>query len=97
MAPHYQHSHVGYNYRMSNVLAGIGRGQMEVLEDRVLARRSNYEFYKKELSAFYEIEFLDEPAGFYSNRWLSAILLPSFKEREALRLHLEKAMEVKKS
>ena len=43
-APHYQHSNVGYNYRMSNVLAGIGRGQMQVLQDRVNARRSNYEY-----------------------------------------------------
>jgi len=87
-APHYQHSNVGYNYRMSNVLAGIGRGQMEVLQDRVDARRKNYEFYKNELSSIKEIEFLEEPDGFYSNRWLSCILTPSFEKRENIRLAL---------
>ncbi|WP_437372095.1 DegT/DnrJ/EryC1/StrS family aminotransferase [Maribacter litoralis] len=87
-APHYQHSNVGYNYRMSNVLAGIGRGQIEVLQDRVDARRKNYEFYKKELSSIKEIEFIEEPDGFYSNRWLSCILTPSFEKRENIRLAL---------
>ena len=57
-APHYQHSHVGYNYRMSNVLAGIGRGQMEVLDDRVAARRANFEFYRTNLGELTEIEFI---------------------------------------
>ena len=87
-APHYQHSNVGYNYRMSNVLAGIGRGQMQVLQDRVNARRSNYEYYENELGSIMEIEFLDEPEGFYSNRWLSCILTPSFEIRESIRLAL---------
>ncbi|MGB2761681.1 MAG: DegT/DnrJ/EryC1/StrS family aminotransferase [Maribacter stanieri] len=87
-APHYQHSNVGYNYRMSNVLAGIGRGQMQVLQDRVNARRSNYEYYENELGSIKEIEFLDEPEGFYSNRWLSCILTPSFEIRESIRLAL---------
>jgi dTDP-4-amino-4,6-dideoxygalactose transaminase len=87
-APHYQHSHVGYNYRMSNVLAGIGRGQMEVLEDRVLARRANFEYYKAELCHFKEIKFLEEPKGFYSNRWLTCILTSSFEMREEIRLGL---------
>jgi dTDP-4-amino-4,6-dideoxygalactose transaminase len=87
-APHYQHSHVGYNYRMSNVLAGIGRGQMEVLEDRVLARRANYEYYKSKLGHLKEIEFVKEPKGFYSNRWLTCILTPSFEIREEIRLGL---------
>ena len=50
-APHYQHSSVGYNYRMSNVLAGIGRGQMEVLQERVQARRSNFDFYKARMGS----------------------------------------------
>jgi len=67
-APHYQHSHVGYNYRMSNVLAGIGRGQMEVLDERVAARRNNFEFYRKSLGHFNEVEFLNEPEGFFSNK-----------------------------
>ncbi|SFC34775.1 dTDP-4-amino-4,6-dideoxygalactose transaminase [Algibacter lectus] len=87
-APHYQHSHVGYNYRMSNVLAGIGRGQMEVLDDRVAARRANYEFYKKHLSGFNTIEFVDEPAGSYSNRWITCIKTDSFETREKIRLTL---------
>lgn len=88
-APHYQHSHIGYNYRMSNVLAGIGRGQMEVLEKRVRARRQNFEFYKENLSGLPEIEFVNEPDGSYSNRWLSCILTPSFEMREKIRIALE--------
>jgi len=89
-APHYEHSVVGYNYRMSNVLAGIGRGQMEVLDDRVAARRRNFEYYKEQLGKFDEIEFLDEPKGYYSNRWLSCILTPSYEIREEIRLALQK-------
>ena len=87
-APHYQHNVVGYNYRMSNVLAGIGRGQMLVLDDRVSARRSNYQFYYDNLHSIKEIEFLNEPEGYYSNRWLSCILTPSFEIREKIRLAL---------
>ena len=88
-APHYQHSVVGYNYRLSNVLAGIGRGQMEVLDDRVAARRKNYEFYKLALSSINEITFQKELPDFYANRWLSCILTPSFTVREKIRLALE--------
>ncbi|MEP2057995.1 MAG: DegT/DnrJ/EryC1/StrS family aminotransferase [Maribacter litoralis] len=87
-APHYQHSNIGYNYRMSNVLAGIGRGQMEVLGDRVNARRANHQYYKDTLEGFSEIEFLKEPEGYFSNRWLSCILTPSFEIREKLRMSL---------
>jgi len=89
-AVHYQHSHVGHNYRMSNILAGIGRGQMEVLNDRVAARRRNFEFYKAKLSKIEEIEFLDEPNGYFSNRWLTCILTSSFEIREKIRLELLK-------
>ena len=89
-APHYQHSQIGYNYRMSNILAGIGRGQLEVLDDRVKARRANYDFYKTALSGIKEITFTEEPEGFYSNRWLTTILTDSFKMREKIRLSLEK-------
>lgn len=89
-APHYQHSNIGYNYRMSNIVAGIGRGQMEVLNDRVEARRANYDFYKKELSNINTISFVDESEGFYSNRWLTTILTDSFEIREKIRLTLEK-------
>jgi dTDP-4-amino-4,6-dideoxygalactose transaminase len=88
-APHYQHSHIGYNYRMSNVLAGIGRGQMEVLPDRVAARRANYDTYVNALGGSDGIAFLEEPAGYSSNRWLSCILTPSFEARERLRLALQ--------
>ncbi len=88
-APHYQHSEIGYNYRMSNIVAGIGRGQLEVLDDRVKARRANYEFYKKELATIKGITFTDEPDGFYSNRWLTTILLDSYETREHIRLALE--------
>jgi len=87
-APHYQHSSVGYNYRMSNILAGIGRGQMEVLQSRVDQRRFNYTFYKKHLAHLPEVEFLDEPSGYSSNRWLTCILTPSFEIREEIRLAL---------
>ncbi|PCJ95916.1 MAG: pyridoxal phosphate-dependent aminotransferase [Flavobacteriaceae bacterium] len=87
-APHYQHSSIGYNYRMSNVLAGIGRGQMEVLDKRVAARRENYKFYKECLGEITQITFLEEPKNFYSNRWLSCILTPSFEVREKIRLSL---------
>lgn len=87
-AIHYQHSEIGYNYRLSNVLAGIGRGQMRVLEDRVAARRNNYVFYTKELGSIESIKFINEPDGMYSNRWLSCILTPSYETRENIRLAL---------
>lgn len=87
-APHYQHSSVGYNYRMSNVLAGIGRGQMEVLDARVAARRANYEYYLSRLGYLPQLEFLHEPFGYFSNRWLTCILTPSMKIRENIRLAL---------
>jgi dTDP-4-amino-4,6-dideoxygalactose transaminase len=68
-AIHYQHSHIGYNYRMSNVLAAIGRGQMEVLRDRVVARRFNFERYRSYLSVLnrrgYRIELQNAPEGFF--------------------------------
>ena len=88
-APHYQHTHIGYNYRMSNVLAGIGRGQMEVLEDRVSARRYNFEFYKQHLSSVPGISFQEELDGMFSNRWLTCILTPSYAIRERIRLSLQ--------
>lgn len=92
-APHYEHSQIGYNYRMSNICAGIGRGQMEVLNDRIAQRRKNYEYYKAHLSHITGISFLEEPAGYFSNRWLSTILIdPKISEAssEKIRLHLEK-------
>lgn len=88
-APHYQHSKIGYNYRMSNVLAGIGRGQMIVLDERVEARRNNYSFYEETLGNTSTFEFLNEPSGYFSNRWLSCMLTPSYEVREKIRLTLE--------
>jgi len=93
-APHYQHSHIGYNYRMSNILAGIGRGQMEVLDLRVKQRRENFNFYKKNLSEIEGITFTEEPDGsFFSNRWLTTILIDpekTGKTRNDLLTALEK-------
>jgi dTDP-4-amino-4,6-dideoxygalactose transaminase len=91
-APHYQHSQIGYNYRMSNISAGIGRGQMQVLNERINLRRRNYEFYKKELGALPGISFLEEPSGYFCNRWLTVIQIdPALSgglTREDLRLAL---------
>ena len=84
-APHYQHSEIGHNYRMSNVLAGIGRGQMEVLDDRVAARRRNYHYYLKELNGFEGLYFLPEPDGMFSNRWLSCVLFDNYETKEKVR------------
>ena len=97
LAPHYQHSHIGYNYRMSNVLAGIGRGQLEVLNDRVKSRRNNFERYKqyflKQKDAGFDINFQEEPQGYYSNRWLTCILVDPTKNkglsREEIRLRMD--------
>ncbi|RKD23180.1 pyridoxal phosphate-dependent aminotransferase [Ammoniphilus oxalaticus] len=74
-APYYQHSELGYNYRMSNLLAGVGRAQLEVLEDRVKARREIFRRYEAELGDLPEISFMPELEQTYSNRWLSAFTL----------------------
>lgn len=92
-APHYEHSQIGYNYRMSNVCAAIGRGQMEVLEERILQRRKNFEYYKERLAGIKGLYFLNEPDGMFSNRWLSTVLIEPKEaglSREDIRLHLEK-------
>lgn len=91
-APHYQHSEIGYNYRMSNICAGIGRGQMEVLDAHVALRRKAHQFYKDFFEGISEVQLLEEPSDdFYSNHWLSAIVLSSYEQREALRLAFESA------
>lgn len=96
-APHYQHSEIGYNYRMSNISAAIGRGQMKVLPERVRQRRAIYNWYQEFLGDISQIKFTPEPTGFYSNRWLTTILLDTKKQGqrlpEILRLELEK-MEI---
>lgn len=96
-APHYQHSQIGYNYRMSNICAGIGRGQMEVLPQRVAQRRVNYTFYFNHISSKPGFTFLPEPDGYDSNRWLSTVLIQPSKTNngitaEKIRLFLEKDM-----
>lgn len=92
-APHYQHSHIGYNYRMSNIIAGIGRGQMEVLEKHIELRRNNNEFYKDIFKNIQGIKVFSEPDSyFYSNHWLSCILIDEQKtgfSSEKLRLHMQ--------
>jgi dTDP-4-amino-4,6-dideoxygalactose transaminase len=95
-APHYQHSQIGYNYRMSNIVAGIGRGQMQVLPQRVEQRRKNNQYYRKHLSDIEGISFQTEPSpDFYSNYWLTTIIVDPEKTggitREDLRLALEGA------
>lgn len=93
-APHYQHTHIGYNYRMSNIVAGIGRGQMKVIEKRVSQRRANYFYYVEKLNEFPGIDFQPEPMDSISNRWLTCITVDPFKSngitREDIRLALEK-------
>ncbi|MGM9513406.1 aminotransferase class I/II-fold pyridoxal phosphate-dependent enzyme [Roseateles sp. DB2] len=79
--PHYEHTTVGYNYRMSNILAGVGRGQLRVLKDRVQARRRVFERYRDGLKHVTAIEWMDEPAWSYSNRWLSTGIIRSERTR----------------
>ena len=93
-APHYQHSEIGYNYRMSNICAGIGRGQMEVLDKHIGYRRNMHDFY---INLFAEIPgvtvFKESSGDYFSNHWLSAITInaeeANGKTAEGLRLHLE--------
>lgn len=92
-APHYQHSHIGYNYRMSNICAGIGRGQMLVLNDRISQRRNNFEFYDSNLCNITGLSFVYELQDYFANRWLTCILVDSTLtdgiSREDIRLALE--------
>lgn len=94
LAPHYQHSELGFNYRMSNILAGIGLAQLQVLEKRIEARRNNFFYYKKQLSGMDGIEFLEAPnEKYFSNHWLTCILLNPKKIKTSannLRITLEK-------
>lgn len=91
-APHYEHSQIGYNYRMSNVLAAIGRGQLRVLERRVEAKRKIFDYYRNALGHVLGIEFMPEAPYGRSNRWLTVILINPDKfgaDREEVRLALE--------
>lgn len=91
-APHYEHTCLGYNYRMSNICAGVGRGQMEILDTRVQQRRANHQFYSNLFANYDGISLLTEPnEDFFSNHWLTAIVIDSKITgftREDLRLHL---------
>jgi dTDP-4-amino-4,6-dideoxygalactose transaminase len=93
VAPHYQHSQVGYNYRMSNISAGIGRGQIKVIDARIAQRRANYSYYRHCLAKLPGTGFQEELPGAYSNRWLTCITVDPSQSggvtREDLRLALE--------
>lgn len=90
-AVYYEHTQVGYNYRMSNISASIGLGQLEVLSEHIQHRKQNHHFYKQLFENLSEVTLHQEPSeNFISNHWLTVIQLASFEQREALRLHLEK-------
>ncbi len=91
-APHYEHAEIGYNYRLSNVLAAIGRGQLRVLDERVAARRRNFDFYRRALGDLPGLEFMPEAPWGRATRWLTCITVqPELLgvDREAIRLALE--------
>lgn len=92
--PYYHHTHIGYNYRMSNILAGIGRGQLRVIDQRVEARRKIFFSYKKFFAAFPGVTLLEEPdSSYFSNHWLTTIVMDPSKTSvtpDDLRLALEK-------
>jgi dTDP-4-amino-4,6-dideoxygalactose transaminase len=93
-APHYQHSEVGFNYRMSNIVAGIGRGQMEVLDERVAQRRANNNRYREYFKNIEGVELQSEPnEDYFSNFWLTAVIIDPAKtggiDREQVRLAME--------
>lgn len=91
LAQHYEHTEIGYNYRMSAVLAGLGESQFKVLALRIQQRRAMHDFYSAIFENISDVIVFKEPSkDYFSNHWLSAILLKNEKQREALRLHLEK-------
>jgi dTDP-4-amino-4,6-dideoxygalactose transaminase len=93
-APHYQHSEIGYNYRLSNICAGIGRGQMEVLDSHVALRRSMNAFYKEYFSDIDGVDVFTEPgADYFSNHWLSAIVIDPTKTNGKTATDLRLALE----
>lgn len=100
-APHYQHSEIGYNYRMRNICAGIGLGQMEVLEDRIARRRNHNEYYRQAFNKIDRVSFLTEPSEkYFSNYWLTTVVIDPVRchgvNRETLRLALlERGIETR--
>ncbi|MFO0506951.1 MAG: aminotransferase class I/II-fold pyridoxal phosphate-dependent enzyme [Chryseotalea sp.] len=94
-ATHYEHTQIGYNYRLSNISAGIGRGQLAVLNESIAKRRQIYEWYRKYFNANSKVQFLPEPNGYFANRWLTTVLFanPEIQgelTREKVRIQLEK-------
>ena len=90
--PHYEHTEIGYNYRMINVLAAIGRGQLRILDERVKRKRETFDYYRKALGNLPGIEFMPEAVWSRSNRWLTVILITPEEfevDRETVRLALE--------
>jgi dTDP-4-amino-4,6-dideoxygalactose transaminase len=90
--PYYEHSEIGYNYKMNNLAAGIGLAQLERLEERIHRRRAVFEHYKMELARMSGISFLQEPQGYHSNRWLTTVGIDPEKtgfDADTLRLVLE--------
>jgi dTDP-4-amino-4,6-dideoxygalactose transaminase len=86
-APHYEHSTIGYNYRLSNILAGVGRGQLRVLDQRVAARRRVFETYRNQLSDLGWLRFMPEPDWSYSTHWLTAVTIdPAFDAIDSAQL-----------
>ena len=91
-APHYEHSEIGYNYRLSNLLAAVGRGQLRVLDDRLARRRANNTFYRQALGDLPGVGFMPEAGYGRSNCWLTCITVDPGTfgaDREDIRLHLE--------
>ena len=97
-APHYQHSQVGYNYRLSNILAGIGRGQLEMLNDRINSRRENFRLYHKYFTELnnkgFDIQFQEEPKSYFSNRWLTCIVIDPSNNAGISREDIKREMEL---
>jgi dTDP-4-amino-4,6-dideoxygalactose transaminase len=92
-AKHYEHTQVGFNYRMSNVLAGIGRGQLKVLASRVQARRAVFERYRTALQDVADVQWMPQPSGYHSTRWLTCFTLNGERAQErcgAVMAHLER-------
>ncbi|QOI97881.1 MAG: aminotransferase class I/II-fold pyridoxal phosphate-dependent enzyme [Flammeovirgaceae bacterium] len=87
---HYEHKEIGYNYRLSNISAGIGRGQLKFLDQRVRRRREIFEFYSDKLSPYFD--FIPEPAGHYSNRWLTTAVLKEVRLKSVVQL--QRALEI---
>jgi len=97
-APHYQHSEIGFNYRMSNILAGVGRGQLKVLEDRVNARRAIFHKYQQSLSDIKSINWMPEPDWSYSTHWLTACTIKhdsEIKNVDLLKAFMAEMIEVR--